>query len=191
MNKSKVYEQDGKLFRYNYDDAVVEYVYKATEEDKAEEAEWLEKHGCSLHHIDSDGYAVVASIGLRQDNWDHEELRREYIAQWIADLDEELQALKADFERYELPVLMKSEEVQLNSYYYTFGSDADFPYRNGWVVVKASSREEADRKFRSRFPDRPGHEGTMNYSFCYTEERWKQMDPEHTRIGWKLYEVIE
>ena len=24
MNKSKVYEQDGKLFRYNYDDAVVE-----------------------------------------------------------------------------------------------------------------------------------------------------------------------
>lgn len=191
MNKSKVYEQDGKLFRYNYDDAVVEYVYKATEEDKAEEAEWLEKHGCSLHHIDSDGYAVVASIGLRQDNWDHEELRREYIAQWIADLDEELRALKADFERYELPVLMKSEEVQLNSYYYTFGSDADFPYRNGWVVVKASSREEADRKFRSRFPDRPGHEGTMNYSFCYTEERWKQMDPEHTRIGWKLYEVIE
>nr|WP_325294971.1 hypothetical protein [uncultured Oscillibacter sp.] len=191
MNKSKVYEQDGKLFRYNYDDAVVEYVYKATEEDKAEEAEWLEKHGCSLHHIDSDGYAVITSIGLRRDNWDHEELRREYIAQWIADLDEELRALTADFERYELPILMKSEEGQLNSYYYTFGSDPGFPYRNGWVVVKASSREEADRKFRSRFPDRPGHEGTMNYSFCYTKERWNQMDPEHTWTGWKLYEVIE
>ena len=191
MNKSKVYEQDGKLFRYNYDDAVVEYVYKATEEDKAEEAEWLEKHGCSLHHIDSDGYAVITSIGLRRDNWDHEELRREYIAQWIADLDEELRALTADFERYELPILMKSEEGQLNSYYYTFGSDPGFPYRNGWVVVKASSREEADRKFRSRFPDRPGHEGTMNYSFCYTKERWNQMDPEHTWTGWKLHEVIE
>ena len=191
MNKSKVYEQDGKLFRYNYDDAVVEYVYKATEEDKAEEAEWLAKHGCSLHHIDSDGYAVITSIGLRRDNWDHEELRREYIAQWIADLDEELRALTADFERYELPILMKSEEGQLNSYYYTFGSDPGFPYRNGWVVVKASSREEADRKFRSRFPDRPGHEGTMNYSFCYTKERWNQMDPEHTWTGWKLYEVIE
>ena len=191
MNKSKVYEQDGKLFRYNYDDAVVEYVYKATEEDKAEEAEWLEKHGCSLHHIDSDGYAVITSIGLRRDNWDHEELRREYIAQWIADLDEELRALTADFERYELPILMKSEEGQLNSYYYTFGSDPGFPYRNGWVVVKASSREEADRKYRSRFPDRPGHEGTMNYSFCYTKERWNQMDPEHTWTGWKLYEVIE
>ena len=191
MNKSKVYEQDGKLFRYNYDDAVVEYVYKATEEDKAEEAEWLEKHGCSLHHIDSDGYAVITSIGLRRDNWDHEELRREYIAQWIADLDEELRALTADFERYELPILMKSEEGQLNSYYYTFGSDPGFPYRNGWAVVKASSREEADRKFRSRFPDRPGHEGTMNYSFCYTKERWNQMDPEHTWTGWKLYEVIE
>ena len=191
MNKSKVYEQDGKLFRYNYDDAVVEYVYKATEEDKAEEAEWLEKHGCSLHHIDSDGYAVITSIGLRRDNWDHEELRREYIAQWIADLDEELRALTADFERYELPALMKAQESGTKSFYYTFGSDPGFPYRNGWVVVKASSREEADRKFRSRFPDRPGHEGTMNYSFCYTKERWNQMDPEHTWTGWKLYEVIE
>ena len=55
----------------------------------------------------------------------------------------------------------------------------------------AQAREEADRKFRSRFPDRPGHEGTMNYSFCYTKERWNQMDPEHTWTGWKLYEVIE
>lgn len=191
MNKSKVYEQDGKLFRYNYDDAVVEYVYKATEDDKAEEAEWKEKYGSSLYHIDSDGYAVINSIGLHRDNWEHEGLRREYIAQWIADLDEELRALAADFERYELPILMKSEEGQLNSYYYTFGSDPGFPYRNGWVVVKASFREEADRKFRSRFPDRPGHEGTMNYSFCYTKERWNQMDPEHTWTGWKLYEVIE
>ena len=191
MKKSKVYEQDGKLFRFNYDDSVVEYVFKATEEDKAEEAEWIEKYGKPLHSIDSDGYGVISSIGLHRDNWEHEGLRREYIAQWIADLDEELRALTADFERYELPALMKAQESGTKSFYYTFGSDHGFPYRNGWVVVKAATREEADQKFRSRFPDRPGHEGIMNYSFCYSEALWAEMDPEHTWHGWKCFDVIE
>jgi len=81
--------------------------------------------------------------------------------------------------------------VNMNSYFYTFGSDPGFPYQNGWVEVRATSRNEADHKFRTRFPDRPGHEGTMNYSFCYTKERWNQMDPEHTWRGWRLHEVIE
>ena len=79
----------------------------------------------------------------------------------------------------------------MNRYFYTFGSDPKFPYQNGWVAVKATSREEADRKFRARFPDRPGHEGVMNYSFCYSEARWAEMDPEHTWHGWKCFEVIE
>lgn len=68
----------------------------------------------------------------------------------------------------------------MNSYYYTFDSDPGFPYQNGWVEVRAVSREETDRKFRARFPDRPGN-----------EERWKQMAPEHTWRGWKLHEIIE
>lgn len=79
----------------------------------------------------------------------------------------------------------------MNSYFYTFGSDPGFPYQNGWVEIHAASREEANRKFRARFPDRPGHEGTMNYAFCYNEQRWAEMDPEHTWTGWKLYEIIE
>lgn len=33
----------------------------------------------------------------------------------------------------------------MNSYFYTFGSDPGFPYQNGWVEVRATSREEADR----------------------------------------------
>ena len=60
---------------------------------------------------------------------------------------------------------------------------AGFPYHNGWVEVRVASREEADRKFRARFPDRPGHEGIMNYAFCYNEQRWAEMDPEHTWHG--------
>ena len=46
----------------------------------------------------------------------------------------------------------------MNRYFYTFGSDPGFPYQNGWVEVRATSRDEADRKFRARCPDRPGHE---------------------------------
>lgn len=79
----------------------------------------------------------------------------------------------------------------MNKYYYTFGSDPGFPYQNGWVEIHANSWEEADQKFRARFPDRPGHEGIMNFSFSYSEERWTKMDPEHTWHGWKLHEVIK
>lgn len=53
----------------------------------------------------------------------------------------------------------------MNLYFYTFGSDPGFPYQNGWVEIHATSREDADRKFRAWFPDRSGHEGIMNYAF--------------------------
>ena len=79
----------------------------------------------------------------------------------------------------------------ITRYFYTFGSNPSFPYQNGWVEIHAASREEADCKFRTRFPDCPGHEGIMNYAFCYDENQWAKMDPEHTWQGWKLHEVIE
>ena len=79
----------------------------------------------------------------------------------------------------------------MNRYFYTFGSDLGFPYQNGWVEVRATSRDEADHKFRTQFPDRPGHEGIMNYAFCYNEERWAEMNPEQTWHGWKCWEIIE
>jgi len=79
----------------------------------------------------------------------------------------------------------------MNRYFYTFGSDPKFPYQNGWVEIHADSLDEADKKFRTRFPDRPGHEGIMNFSFSYNEKRWGEMDPEHTWTGYRCYEVIE
>ena len=82
------------------------------------------------------------------------------------------------------------KDTAVNRYFYTFGSDPAFPYQNGWVGIHAASREDADYKFRARFPDQPGHEGIMNYSFCYDENRWAAMDPENTWTGWRCYEVI-
>lgn len=76
------------------------------------------------------------------------------------------------------------------SYFYTFGSDEQFAHQNGWVEIRAANWEEAHEKFRSRFPDRPGHEGTINCAFFYDEERWRQMDPENKWSGYKCYAII-
>ncbi len=88
------------------------------------------------------------------------------------------------FERTRGIIMLEKHEPEAhNSYYYTFGSNPAFPYRNGWVVVKATSMEEANRKFRTRFPDRPGHEGIMNCAFYYDKKQWAEMDPEHSTVG--------
>lgn len=49
----------------------------------------------------------------------------------------------------------------MNRYFYTFGTDPAFPYKEGWVEVHANTPAEADEKFRRRFPDHPGHEVTF------------------------------
>lgn len=110
MEKSVIYELGGKLFRYDFGKCIVEYVYKATEEDMQEEAEWLRNHNHTLYGIDADGYMTLDSIGLSRKNWDNEDLRREYLSQWAVDLDEEARALARDFEKYELPYMMKQME---------------------------------------------------------------------------------
>lgn len=78
-------------------------------------------------------------------------------------------------------------EENLNRYFYTFGSNSGYPYQSGWVEIHATSREEAARKFHTRFPNRPEQEGTMSYD----EEEWAKMDPKHTWPSWKLLEIIE
>ena len=103
--KSKPYKLDGRLFRYDYDRCVVEYIYKASAEDIKEEQEWIAEHGRPLLDIDADGYSVVDSVGLRKENWDNREARREYLGEWSAELDEEAKWETYYFEKYELPYL--------------------------------------------------------------------------------------
>ena len=79
----------------------------------------------------------------------------------------------------------------MNRYYYTFGTDPAFPYKKGWVEVRANTMKEADEKVRRRFPDRPGHEGTLNCAFVYGEARWAEMNPEANWPGWRCFETIE
>ncbi len=79
--------------------------------------------------------------------------------------------------------------INMNKYFYTFGSDPKFPYQNGWVEIHADSWEDAHEKFRAKFPDR--HQNTLNCAFFYDEKRWAEMNPEQTWHGWKCWEIIE
>lgn len=51
--------------------------------------------------------------------------------------------------------------------YFTFGTDEQFPYTNGYIVVDAADREQALAYYRSRFPDI--REGVVNCAFMYYE----------------------
>ena len=63
---SKVIKKDGKQFRYNYKDNVVEYIGEIDEE-----------------------IEILDSVGLSKENWDNKEARDEYLDQYIMDLNEE------------------------------------------------------------------------------------------------------
>ena len=78
----------------------------------------------------------------------------------------------------------------LGAFYYTFGTDPEYPYSRGWVEVYANSWEDAHAKFRTRFPDRPGHEGTINCAFFYTKDQWERSAMSKGNMGEFCHEVI-
>lgn len=89
MKKSKVYKRGKRYFRYDYDNALVIWVAKATKEEFDENKEWQEKHGKELFHIE-DGYVEVDSVGLGKSNWTNKEDRDSYLDMWNDELDEEI-----------------------------------------------------------------------------------------------------
>lgn len=56
--------------------------------------------------------------------------------------------------------------------FYTFGSDACFPFNGGWVEVEASTMAEAHTVFRTHYPDRIP--GILNCADYYTETQFCQ-----------------
>lgn len=75
---SKNYIYDGKRFRYNYDEALVELIYKN------EDGEW----------------EAVDAVGLRPENWENKEIRDQYLFEYSIDLEEEMAAEMAFFRGY-------------------------------------------------------------------------------------------
>jgi hypothetical protein len=76
----------------------------------------------------------------------------------------------------------------MNKFYFTFGTNEEFPYRGGWVEVFADNLKHAISKFRTRFPDR--HKGIVNCAFWYTEEQWGNTIMTEGNMGANCHEVI-
>lgn len=77
-------------------------------------------------------------------------------------------AIKADKVLKKEDIDMKDETMnKTSSFYYTFGTADSFPFKKGWVEVKAQDRAEANKLFRKHFPD--VNEGYLNCSDLYTE----------------------
>ena len=91
MKKSAVYKFRGKLFRYNFDECLVEYLAKATKEELEENKEWQKKYGKNLWDIDENGYIEIDAAGLRKENWTRKAVRDEYLSEWVAEMQEALE----------------------------------------------------------------------------------------------------
>ena len=111
---SKPYKYNDKLFRYNFDTGEVQYISKADKEMLEDNEEWQVKYGRNLWDIDAEGYIILGTVGLHPDNWKNKAARDEYLSGWCIDLDAETQSLARDFERYELPGLLKQMEGEKN-----------------------------------------------------------------------------
>lgn len=104
--KSRPYKFGTKMFRYDYDRCVVEWISKANAEMRADDEEWMAKYGRPLWGIDEKGYTVIDAVGLRPENWKNVESRKEYLAEWCGDIAEECAYEAAYFEKYELPMYL-------------------------------------------------------------------------------------
>ena len=86
-----------KLFRYNPEHRVVEFIEKATPDMYEDDARWIEKHGHPLWGIDMDGYIVLDSAGLSREHWDDKETRIMYLTEWGYEIDDETNYLVSEF----------------------------------------------------------------------------------------------
>lgn len=105
--KSNPVKVGDRLFRYDFGNAMVEYIIKADEEIIDAEIEWEQKHGSQLYGVGEDGYIVLSTAGLNVSNWKDADARKGYLIGWAAELEEEEERMAEEFVRYELPSMME------------------------------------------------------------------------------------
>ena len=92
-----LYKYRGRTFRYDYENALVCLVYKATEEERKDNEKWQKMFGKDLWDIDEDGYIENQAVGLMRENWENKEARNEYLDGWCDELEYEVESALADF----------------------------------------------------------------------------------------------
>ncbi|MGN0047206.1 MAG: hypothetical protein ACI37P_07815 [Eggerthellaceae bacterium] len=83
----------------------------------------------------------------------------------------------------------QAPEDRKETYYFSFGTADYFPFKLGWVEVRANSREEACEMFASHYPCRS--DSMLNCSFVYNESAWKQTSMSQGGPGQVCHRVID
>lgn len=73
----------------------------------------------------------------------------------------------------------RGEEVK--SFFYTFGTSAQFPFQKGYVEVQAPDRTSADKMFCQYFPS--VHSGILNCSSIYNESGFQTYKENAVKSG--------
>lgn len=68
-------------------------------------------------------------------------------------------------------LLDKELYPKLETFYFTYGTDKNFPFQGGWTEVHAADRNQAVALFRHEHPDRTP--GLVNCSSIYTEKQFQ------------------
>ena len=64
---------------------------------------------------------------------------------------------------------------ELNNFYFTFGSDEQYPFQNTYLVIRSTSEQSARALFPKIYPNRDNSE-TLNFAFSYNEAEWNGTD---------------
>ena len=97
---SRVVKYEGKSFRYNRNDAMLQIVAKASKDEIQEESEWLKDHKRPLYDIDADGYLVLYEEGLCRENWDDKESREYYMSLLLDEYRDEMYWLESSYREF-------------------------------------------------------------------------------------------
>ena len=81
-------------------------------------------------------------------------------------------------------------KINLNKYYFTFGTDKRYPYCGGWVEVYAISLYHAVTLFRNKYLDRTGA-GVVNCADYYREELFPDEFFKNGNLGACCHDVIK
>lgn len=103
-----------------------------------------------------------------------EKIARDYAGQSICDIVNTLLNDTEHMSEYE-PIIRRLIEKQkeLSVFYFTYASDPQFPYQDGWTEVLAPDRTTACRIFNAVHPPRE-EGGCVNCSWIYDQEQFRK-----------------
>ncbi len=78
----------------------------------------------------------------------------------------------------------------MKKFYFTFGSADCFPFKGGWVIVKAPDLKTAFAVFKLYYPH-PKDKGILNCADYYTEDDFLKTEMYHSgNRGYYCHEIV-